>query len=173
MKTGVKILYFYGLWYLCAWSVSRELIWLPLGLSLASVIVDFLVWRYPLGVKRYFAFTAFLCVSGPALELGLKKLGLIDWEGFYPLGMLGIWLFFSVYYPELFALFRKRLALGFILGAVFGPLAYYSGALLNALTWQADTIGAVVLFGVLWGGYFVLTLGLFNWLDQPKRPAYA
>jgi hypothetical protein len=167
MKTAAKILYFYGLWYFCAVAGRENYHLVALGVSLTSLLVDYAIFRYPLGPLRYFSFVLFLMISGPLLDLSFKYLGLMDWEGpFYPLSILAIWGFFAVYYPTLFQVFRKRLVLSFFLGGIFGPLAYYSGHLIGSLKINTEYAALAFAFSVCWGLYFAFSLKLFDWLDR-------
>lgn len=167
MATALKILFFYGLWYFCAWAGKEGLHLWALSISLLAILVDFSVYRYPIGALRYLSFVLYLMVTGPAMDLSFKALGLFSWEGvFYPPSILAIWAFFAVYYPELFRVFRKKLGLSFLLGAIFGPLAYYSGHLIGSLHIHLEQTLYAGVFAICWGLYFVVSLWVYNLIEQ-------
>lgn len=166
MKTAVKVLYFYALWYICALAGTKDYHWQALALSLVSVVVDFAIYRYPIGHWRYGLFGLFLLISGPLMDLGFKALGLLNWDyPFYPPAIAAIWLFFVVYYPELFKYFHHRLPLAFILGGMAGPLAYYSGHLIGSLQMNTENLGLGFAFAVAWGCYFALTMKIYTLIN--------
>jgi hypothetical protein len=170
VKTALKVLYFYALWYICALAGRENYHWWAVGLSLISVIVDYAIYRYPLGKWRYALFALFLVITGPLMDLGFKALGFLDWNStFYPPAIAAIWLFFVVYYPELFKPFHYRLPLAFVLGGAAGPLAYYSGHLIGSLQINTSELALGFAFAVAWGCYFALSLKVFTMINVSSK----
>jgi hypothetical protein len=170
MKTVFKVIYFYALWYICAVAGREDYHWYAVGLSVFSVLVDYAIYRYPMGAKRYFLFALFLMITGPLMDLGFKQLGLLNWNStFYPPAIMAIWLFFVVYYPELFKFLHHRLPLAFILGGMAGPLAYYSGHLIGSLQINTNELALGFAFAVAWGCYFALSLKVFTLFNVSSR----
>jgi hypothetical protein len=63
---------------------------------------------------------------------------------------------------------RGRYALGAVFGAIGGPLAYYSGATLGAMTRLPDPTGLISI-GVTWAIAFPLLLSVNERLQRPAR----
>jgi hypothetical protein len=70
--------------------------------------------------------------------------------GLSPLWILGMWMLFATTFNISFRWMQSRIALAGVMGAVFGPLSYYSGAKLGAVSF-GDTSSAMLALGVSWG----------------------
>lgn len=165
MKPWIKIPLFQGLWFLCAFSVDGGYSWFALSLCLLFTILDWYMVRTFYHWKKYFLFTISLVFLGGVVDTLFVYLGLLEFlESFYSPAMVGIWLIFAVYYHDLFEKFHGLHGINFILGAIFGPLAYFSGMKLGALTFyftsQPITVGFLAL---VWGTIFS---GTIEWHRQ-------
>lgn len=162
-----KVIYFQSLWYVSTYLGSLSLHFEALGLCLISLGLDYAIFRYKnVKISDYLAFVVALAICGFAFDSLFKWLELLSWreETFYPASLLGIWVMFAAYYPELFSKFDHRPVLRFCLGAIFGPLAYWTGSRIGAINYELDSTPVLVLHGILWGLFFSTSIYIFNLL---------
>ena len=70
--------------------------------------------------------------------------------GLSPLWILGMWMLFATTFNVSFRWLQSRITLAALLGAVFGPLSYFSGAKIGAVTLN-EPVGALLALAVSWG----------------------
>lgn len=84
--------------------------------------------------------------------------------------LLLLWLVFIAMFHQIFAwITRLNLMLVFSIGAIGGPLAYYSASLLNAVTINNMSY-FLFLYGLFWGGGFAIasTIMIAMQLNESK-----
>lgn len=69
-----------------------------------------------------------------------------------PTWLMAIWFLFATVFPLSHRVFKAKLILAAILGAVFGPLSYYSGEAFQALAFKSNQ--AIFIYAIFWGIYF-------------------
>jgi hypothetical protein len=130
-----------------------------------SVLGDYFIFRYPnIKPSRYFYFVIGLACFGFGFDLIFTYPGLISWDSglIYPASLLGIWTIFAAYYPAIFSKFNGRPILSFILGALFGPFAYWTGAQIGAIHYSPQQTTALIFHMIGWGIFFSLSIHLFQ-----------
>ena len=70
--------------------------------------------------------------------------------GLSPLWILGMWMLFATTFNVSFRWLQSRIALAAVMGAIFGPVSYYSGAKIGAVT-LIDPLAAMIALSVTWG----------------------
>lgn len=90
------------------------------------------------------------------------------------LWMVTLWLGFAATLRHALGWLRGRYVLGALLGAIAGPLAYWGGARLGAVT-LTDTVPSLLAVGVEWLVAMPLLLGLLTLLERrsPRRASGA
>lgn len=164
-----KVIYFQTLWYVSAFLGAHSWHGLALLLCLISLILDYLIFRYPnIRPSHYLCFVLALVLFGLGFDLAFTYPGLIGWSPgvFYPASLVGIWMIFAAYYPSIFSKFDGRPLLSFILGALFGPLAYWTGAKVGAIEYALQEKQALILHMIGWGLFFSLSIHLFQLLKR-------
>ena len=88
-------------------------------------------------------------------------------EALAPAWIVGLWLAFAT------TLGVTRQALGSsllfkatLLGLAFGPLSYFAGERLGALSFPSDRWQAIAATAILWGIAYPLLLALYHWLKH-------
>lgn len=169
MLIVIKVIYFQALWYLSVFLGARSLHWLALFLCLISLGLDYLVFRYPnVRATHYVYFVLALVLFGFGFDLAFTYSGLIGWTPglFYPASLMGVWIIFATYYPSIFSKFDGRPILSFILGALFGPFAYWSGAQIGAIEYTIQETSALVFHMIGWGLFFSLSIHFFQFIKR-------
>ena len=104
---------------------------------------------------------------GILADLAALKIGFItitaESESFFPLWLFALWLLLAPAFALLQKPLRQRLWLAAILGAVFGPLSYYSGGSFGVL--EINGTGAFAAYAVFWFCY--VPLGIY--LARPNK----
>jgi hypothetical protein len=85
-------------------------------------------------------------------------------NGLSPLWILGMWMLFATTFNISFRWMQSRIVLAGVMGAIFGPLSYYSGAKLGAVNF-GDTGTAMLALAVSWGLLLPALLVLARRLD--------
>lgn len=156
----IKALVLQIYWYLSI--VYGKAVYVPM-IGLGLFVGDYFLFkkREKLGAS-YLAFSFTLAIAGYSMDKFINKLGILDWgDQFYPSHLIGIWLIFPTYYYHFFEKFSKSKWLPFIVGGVFGPLAYYSGGNLNStLSLKTDTLSLFIL-AFFWGVFFLISVRAF------------
>lgn len=75
---------------------------------------------------------------------------------FIPQWLLAIWWLFILLIPVMVSVFFQRLWLAALLGAIFGPLSYASGAAMQVLYLQGSE--ATGFYAAFWGLYFPVVI---------------
>ncbi|MDH3401786.1 MAG: DUF2878 domain-containing protein [Chromatiales bacterium] len=70
--------------------------------------------------------------------------------GMSPLWILGMWLLFATTFNVSFRWLQSRVLLAALLGAVFGPLSYYSGSKIGAVSLD-EPVAAMIALAITWG----------------------
>ncbi|QOC23344.1 DUF2878 domain-containing protein [Wenzhouxiangella sp. AB-CW3] len=108
-------------------------------------------------------------VTGLLLDTAWIRLGLLEYSmawpsaEFAPAWILLLWLALALVINHSMALFKRRLALIAVLGAVGSPLSYFAGARFGAVEWVAPAWQVVVATGLSWA----LILPALFWLAGP------
>lgn len=93
---------------------------------------------------------------GVTVDSAMISAGLLSYSsgtlipGLSPLWILGMWMLFATTFNVSFGWLQSRIPLAALLGAVFGPLSYYSGSKIGAVT-LSEPVGAMVALAVTWG----------------------
>lgn len=97
-----------------------------------------------------------LALFGTLADSLQSALGLLNFQGSWwswlcPLWISLLWLHFGTLRQSFFRLFRGRLALAALLGALAGPLSYWAGARLGAVTFHPNPWWTVLSVALVWG----------------------
>jgi len=117
-----------------------------------------------------------IALFGILLETGFMGAGLVTFVGTPVLGVLppiwvwALWLGFASLPNGSLTWLQGRPGLQMLLGLVFGPLAYWTGAKMGAA--EMPGAGSLVLIGLAWALAFRAIMALADALS-PRRPADA
>jgi len=110
-------------------------------------------------------------VVGITVDSAMITAGLLSYStgtlvpGLSPLWILGMWMLFATTFNVSFAWLQSKISLAALLGAVFGPLSYYSGSKIGAVTLH-EPVGAMIALAITWG---VMLPGLLELASMLNR----
>lgn len=149
--------------------------WGTAGWSGSLVVAGLVLWqlhprrRHPNDWRMIF-----LCLGiGFALDTLWVQAGLLayamPWPSaeFAPFWILLLWLAMALVLNHSMSVFKNRLALIGILGAVGSPMSYFAGSRFGAVEWLAPAWQVVLATGLSWG---LLLPALFWLARRPTRP---
>jgi hypothetical protein len=172
MTLAANILLFQSGWFACVLGAARGMPWIgPLG---AAAIVAWHLMRAT-QPRQELALVAAATVLGAMFETLLVKAGWVRYEtgslieGTAPYWMVALWAVFATTLNVSLRSMRPRRWLAAALGAIGGPLAYYSGARLGALE-LASAGPALAAIGLGWAILTPALLGTARRLDGYAQP---
>ena len=153
----VKIIILQIFWYVSI-SYGDHLLIPLVGVGL--YFLDFFIFKKQESLRtRYLFFSLVLILSGFGMDKFFEAFEVLTWgDRFYPTELIGVWVIFPCYYYQFFKKFSSPIWPSFLMGAIFGPLAYFSGANINPkliLDFSPTGLGLVSLF---WGLFFLLSI---------------
>jgi len=161
--TGLQIFWYFSIVY-------GSNIYVPI-LGAILYAIDFLVFRKRNHLDhKYLIFSFILILSGFLLDMGISAFNIMSWnDAFYPTELVGVWLIFPTYYYHFFKKFKSKSWVSFIVGAIFGPFAYYSGSRINPSISLHFDIGDLVVLCIVWGLFFMTSIHLFFQLVSKNK----
>ena len=139
-------------WFACVLSAARDWPWA--GTLIAAVIVGVHACRAARPQEEA-KLLAIALVTGLVCDSLLFSAGWIDFRsgvvvpGMAPHWILAMWALFATTLNVSLAWLKQRLPTGAVLGAIAGPLAYWGGARLGAVT-LADPVPALAALSLVW-----------------------
>lgn len=150
--------YFYAAWFGSLWLGKNGFGIFALLLFLPSLFYSMVLHMFSKGVW----IRAFLlgCL-GIGFDQVMSVLGLVQFFGpefsvLIPLWLIGLWLTYVAYLPTMAQLFAKQRKIAVLLGAIFGPLSYFSGAKMGMMTFSQNEV--FLVYAAFWGLHLFLTL---------------
>ncbi len=152
-KRLILMVWFHVAWLGCVFLAKNQLSWVSLALPVVSWLLltkwititrghlKVLVTLATVGM----AFDAFAIYSGQVIVLQPDHFLLPFW-------LMSMWLLFTAVLPIMRELFKKMLWPAIPLGAIFGPLSYYSGKALGVL--EFNNQHSLLLYALFWSIYF-------------------
>ncbi|HYM35158.1 MAG TPA: DUF2878 domain-containing protein [Steroidobacteraceae bacterium] len=139
-------------WFACVLGAAKQMPWLGVGVSIAVASWHLLRCAQP---WREIQLMLAAVILGFALDSALTTAGVISFTagtlitGFTTPWMLGLWLGFATTLNSSLRWLMSRPAIAVLFGAIGGPLAYWSGAKLGAIT-LTNTISSVIFISLEW-----------------------
>jgi hypothetical protein len=153
-------------WYGCAYSGQNDLGPLSIVFPILTWILLFRTVKLSrLELRKFFV----LFIVGVLFDFISAKQNLLTITGeekvfLLPIWLLSMWLIFVASLPLLKSLLKKRYYLAALLGAIFGPLSYYTGTKFKILFYNNNT--AIIIYVIFWAIYFPCAL---YWLEPKKE----
>jgi hypothetical protein len=163
-------------WFACVLGAANQLPWI--GTSIALVVVALhlaLVQRRGVEVKLIVA----AAVIGLILDSALASAGLVSFtsgvwiDGIAPHWMVGLWIAFATTLNISMRWLVTRPALAVVFGALGGPVAYYAGAKLGAITINPSA-STFIAIGLGWAAALWLLASLAQYIGsaRPNQEAF-
>jgi len=171
VRTIVNVILFQAAWFAAVLGAANGMPWLgvvavPLALTLHLALSP--DRRPELLLALAAAVTGFVFDSALIAGGAFSPIRSVFPAPFSSLWMVMLWVNLATTMNVSMGWLRGRYALAAIFGAFGGPLAYYSGAKLGAMTRLPDPTGLIGI-GVAWSIAFPLLLGVNERLQRPAR----
>ncbi len=150
-------IYFYMGWYgIVSLGQKQDSI---LSLLLPLPPLAYLLWQRELPFKGYLR-AVVLCAAGLIFDSLSNYLG---WISFIPaapfpaipLWLFSLWLLYFCYMPLLAKVFQNHWLWALAMGAVFGPLSYFTGTYFELLRFNATY--TIFIYALFWGTHLMIT----------------
>jgi hypothetical protein len=122
-------------------------------------------------------FALSMALAGTALDTLYNCTGLIQYNGTYPglsflapVWITSLWAGLAVTLDHSLKMLIGRPIWTFLIGAVFGPLAYQAGAKMGAIHFALDAWTTMFILAGPWGLMLLLCYRLMEWWRPPQPP---
>jgi hypothetical protein len=141
----------------------------------AIVMVPVLTFHllYTSEMKNEFILILLVAILGTIMDTFYNVFGIVSYTGTYsfaswlaPIWITTMWVGFSTTINYSLKKLNKKKYIGFILGAVFGPIAYLAGERYGAISLMQPKFYALIILSLSWGGIIPL---LFKISEQIKK----
>jgi hypothetical protein len=161
-------------WFAAILAGAHGLGWLGVVAILAHGAI--LAWRQPALLSEWPFWLATLAF-GQVFDSLLALVGVFAFSHPWPIPwlsppfMVGLWLNLALTLPFSLRWLKQRLVLGAIFGGIGGPLAYYAGHRLAAISLSPAVDRNLVLVGVAWAIAMPILLTLREVMSDNPAPA--
>ena len=163
----VNIVAFYLAWFACVLGAAQQYLFIgPLSVLTLLGLHFYFLPGYPFAQELRLLVTA--GVFGFVLDSVQACMGVFSFTNtqpgtwISPLWMVALWVAFATTLHTSFRWLSGRYGLAAVLGAIGGPVSYYSGAQLGALTLHQDVTFSVSIMAIAWG----LAMPILVWLAK-------
>lgn len=150
-STPINFITFELCWFGCVLGAAKEFGWL--GPLLVAITVPLQVSFLTLNHKQEYIFVLLCGAGGFVLETVMIMGGVyipVGGERISPLWMTALWFNFGPLVSLSLSWFKGKYLLTAILGGLAGPMAYWGGDKLGALTLAGDISRGYLPLGILW-----------------------
>jgi hypothetical protein len=166
--TILNVVLFQVGWFACALSAAAAKAWIGLAIALAIIL-----WHLVAGPARRGEWLLILSAAllGMTIDTALMRFGWLGFhsgvlvEGFSPHWMIALWMLFAATLHHSLGWLQRRLVLAGLLGAIAGPLSYWAGTKLGALSISSPDSGLVAI-GVAWALALPLLVHLAGFTER-------
>jgi len=163
----VNIIAFYLAWFACIVGAAHQYPLLGPMVVVATLGLHFYLlsgYSY-IQELRLFIIIGVLGFILDSLQAGIGTFSFMEtgpraWVS--PLWMVALWVAFTTTLHTSLRWLSGRYTLAAVLGAIGGPLSYYSGAQLGALTLNPDNTFSFIVMAIAWG----IALPILVWLAK-------
>jgi hypothetical protein len=159
-------------WFACVIGAAKELFWLG-PLTVVILLLSSTVIRGKMFLSRMASLCLISVVLGIFIDSLLIGFGIyVPKRWFIPapfatLWLLGLWANFSITIDTSLQWLQSHLISAAILGAVFGPSAYFAGQRLGALTISRSPVAAISILAMTWAFVAVVLSAIARSLPSP------
>ena len=147
----VEVVLFQAGWFACVLGAAHGLFWLGPAVAGAVLLIHLVAMHRPRDELRV---AGFALMTGVLADSLLGQLGLLSCAPFAdavsPPWMAVLWPLFGISLRTYCRWLQRRLLLAALLGAVVGPISYYSGVRLEVLRLPAGTWQGLAAVSVEW-----------------------
>jgi hypothetical protein len=170
-STPVNFIIFQACWFACVIGAAKNLWWL--GPLLVLITVPLQIYLLTENHRAEILFVIICGISGSLLETLMIVANVytpVDqgWGQICPPWMAALWFNFALLVSISLAWLKDKYAVAAILGGLFGPVAYWGGEKLGALTVAATFSRGYAILAVMWALTLPLLVYLHNRLTGAK-----
>ncbi len=155
------IIWFYFGWFGCVYFAKWH--WSPWSYSFPFVAILF-IFSKTLFSKNEWIFLSVFSFFGILFDFAAFRFNLIEFPNPasdpFPHWLLAMWFLLATVFPISHRFLQSRLWLAAFLGAIFGPLSYYSGEALQILSFKTPM--GIAIYALFWGTFFPATIYLYS-----------
>jgi hypothetical protein len=171
LRKVINFIVFQAAWFAAVLGAANGMPWLgvvavPLALALHLALSP--TWRPELLLSLAAAGTGFVFDSILVAAGSFSPIPYIFPAPFSSLWMVMLWVNLATTMNVSMSWLRGRFAIGLVFGALGGPMAYYSGAKLGAMTRMPDPAGLLGI-GIAWAIAFPLLLVVNERLQKQAK----
>ncbi|MDH3391920.1 MAG: DUF2878 domain-containing protein [Desulfobulbaceae bacterium] len=171
-STPVNFIIFQACWFACVIGAAKNLGWL--GPLLVFITVPLQIHLLTENHRAEIFFAIICGISGSLLETLMIVASVytpVDqvWGQICPPWMAALWFNFALLVSISLAWLKGKYAVAAILGGLAGPIAYWGGEKLGALTVAATFSRGYVIIAVMWAIALPMLVYLHNNLTSAKR----
>ncbi len=153
-------------WWTCVLGVKWSLPWLGAVMMAIYLLIHLRI----LGLgKREMLFIMVIGAAGTVVDSVLATTGVIHYEGRWPIvnwlapaWIIAMWAGFAALINHSLKWLKGRYILAFLLGAIFGPPAYFTGVKFDVLEFHLASPTMIAILSMVWG----LSIPAMVWLSQ-------
>ena len=153
MKKLFNILGFQLSWWACVLGVANGLNYLGPIVMLFFLIIHFYLYSISKAEIKLIIYFAFI---GTLIDTLISLTGVLSFEGLYktnkiiaPLWITAMWCGFAATINHSMAWLQNRWLMSFILGAILGPLAYFTGEQFGAIIFYRPTFDLSIILATV------------------------
>lgn len=167
-----NVILFQLVWFVSVIGAANAMPFLSLAMLAIMSVLHFYAANNPL---RELGLLLIVAITGFAVDSTLLQTGIVQYQGpvpfinFAPIWIVVLWAGFAATLNVSLRWLRQNIPVAFVLGAVFGPLAYYGGEKLGALTVHQGALGFVVI-GLFWSILMPILFSLARRFDGFSCP---
>ncbi len=154
-------IWFYLGWFGCVYFAKWDLSIWSYVFPLIPVVF---ILKFNFLTKQKIMFLGLVSLVGTLFDLAIYRAGFIEFPNhstfFVPHWLVSMWLLFASAFPISQNFLKQRLWLAALLGAVFGPLSYYSGQTLQVLAFKGQL--AIPIYALFWGLLFPFAISKYQ-----------
>lgn len=175
MRVFVNIAGFYAAWFALVGGAANGEVWCGVGVLLGVVCLHLIASRQH--AVDEFMLLAIVAWIGYIADSTLTLFGVlrfppqaqVGWPA--PVWMTGLWVNFAATLNASLRWAADRPRLAMLLSAVGGPLAYYAGSQMGALSFGTPTSFALLMVGLQWALAAPALAALARWIRSRPSPA--
>ena len=166
MKNLINIILFQLCWWVCVLGTANNLNYIGPICMLIFLVLHLFYMNPNLEETK---FVILIGLFGTLVDTGLAGTGFISYEGLYtnntkyfaPLWITAMWAGFAATVNHSMYWLSDRPVSAFLLGVVFGPLSYITGARLGVIHFHSSILNIIVILAITWGISILIIFG-FN-----------
>ena len=161
-----NILGFQICWWICVLSAKTQMIYLGPFFMTIFIMIHF--WKFTDNINEVKLIVIF-GILGTIIDSMFMYFGILSYNGLYsediliaPLWITAMWCGFSATINHSMFWLNNKWILSFILGLVFGPLSYVTGAKFGAIYFFVDIKIIIVVLAIVWG----ISIPFIYWVNN-------